>query len=73
MDGVAPEPEAEILANAQREQVNARSSSEAALSARDKRLRRAVRARREMLYNRDWARYIEASRQWSYEYDDSME
>ena len=65
VDGVAPEPISEKITNAERvqEQGDARTAS---LGTRFKRLRRAVRARRAAASNRATARYVAASRQWSW-------
>lgn len=65
VEGVAPEPESEIIANEQveQEQEDARTAS---FRSRDRRLRRAVRARRTANYNRANARYIAAARRWTH-------
>ena len=66
VEAVAPEPAAEALANEQREQQQQyeRDARAAAFRSRDRRLRRAVRARRIANSNRATARYIAASRGW---------
>ena len=63
VEGVAPEPVSEMIANAEKEseQEDARTAS---FRSRDRRLRRAVRTRRMVSSNRATARYIAASRRW---------
>ena len=63
VEAVAPEPVSEMVSNMQREQEDARTAS---FRSRNERLRRAVRARRTAASNRATARYIAASRQWSW-------
>ena len=62
VDAVAPEPASEMSTNMFRD--DART---AAFRERDARLRRAVHVRRVANSNRATARYIQASRQWTYE------
>ena len=74
VEAVTPEPEAELVARAQREQRRDHAPWHEAedvrrdkFRSRDHRLRRVVRARRMAAYNRATARYIAASRQWTYD------
>ena len=66
VEGVAPEPVSEMITNKEKvttpQWEDARTAS---FRSRDRRLRRAVRARRMASSNRATARYIAASRRWT--------
>jgi len=67
VDAVAPEVGPGVSTNAMRGQLEQDDARLAAFRSRDARLRRAVRARRVANSNRATARYLQASRQWSYD------